>query len=222
VTSDEPLAILCYGDSNTWGYRASDDGRFGRWARWTGVLQHELGDGFHVIEEGLGGRTTMFDVPGQPDRNGLDPLPMLLESHGPLDAVVIALGVNDVFLPGITARWAARGIETLIGCVGASAAGRNAQTPPILVVVPPPIGPLPSADAADAPNARDESRRFGEEFRAVCEPLGVAVLDLDGICAPTPEDGIHFELDAHRAIGVAVAAAVRSLVAATEPAAPHS
>jgi lysophospholipase L1-like esterase len=211
-TTEEPLAILCYGDSNTWGYRAATEDRYGRWERWTGILERELGDTYHVVEEGLGGRTTVYEAPGQADRNGLVHLPVALESHAPLDAVVLALGVNDVFVPGITARWAARGIEALVERVRASGAGREGRAPAILVVVPPSIGPLPPDQEADAPSAREESRAFGREFRSVCEPLGVALLDLEGVCEPTPEDGVHFDLEAHRAIGLAVANALRTLI----------
>jgi lysophospholipase L1-like esterase len=212
MASDEPIAILCYGDSNTWGYDAATQGRFGRWERWPGVLQRALGDAFHVVEEGLGGRTTVFDVPGEADRNGLPPLAMLLESHAPLDVVVVALGVNDVFLPGVGAHWAARGTATLVERVRSSGAGRDGGVPAILVVVPPPIGPLPPADEMGAPSARDESRRFAAEYAAVCEELGVAMLDLGTVCEPTRDDGVHFEREGHEAIGLAVGERVRSLL----------
>jgi lysophospholipase L1-like esterase len=213
MASDEPIAVLCYGDSNTWGYDAATDGRFGRWERWPGVLQRALGDGFHVVEEGLGGRTTIFEVPGEADRNGLTPLAMLLESHAPLDVVVVALGVNDVFLPGVGAFWAARGAATLVQAVQSSGAGRDGAPPAILVVVPPSIGPLPPADEASAPTAREESRRFAAEYAAVCEELGAAMLDLGTVCEPTPDDGVHFDRGGHEAIGLAVAERVRSLLA---------
>ena len=76
-------AVLCYGDSNTWGYEASTEERLGRWDRWPGVLQRALGDDVHVIEEGQNGRTTVFDVPFEPDRNGLTYLPVALQTHHP-------------------------------------------------------------------------------------------------------------------------------------------
>jgi lysophospholipase L1-like esterase len=63
------------------------------------VLQLALGDDVYVIEEGLSGRTTAFEDPFSPGRNGLAALPMLLDTHSPLDAVVILLGTNDLFLP---------------------------------------------------------------------------------------------------------------------------
>ena len=65
--------ILCYGDSNTWGADPADDTRRFAWpARWPGVLQRELGDDWHVVEEGLGGRTTVYDDPSMLHRSGRD------------------------------------------------------------------------------------------------------------------------------------------------------
>lgn len=116
-------SILCFGDSNTYGYLASMQGeRLGRWERWPGVAQRELGEDWYLIEEGLNGRTTMFDRPDSPLRSGLAVLPMLLETHAPLDAVVIALGTNDVFVPGVSAARAAAGVETLTTAIRESGA----------------------------------------------------------------------------------------------------
>jgi lysophospholipase L1-like esterase len=213
MSTREPIAVLCYGDSNTWGYRADTEGRFGRWERWPGVVQRELGEDFHVVEEGLGGRTTMFDDPGEADRNGLTPLPMLLETHAPLDVVVIALGVNDVFLPGVGADWAARGAATLVERVRTLDAGRDGRAPAILVVVPPPLGRLSASDETLAPSAREESRRFADAYRGALDGLEADMLDLGTVCEPTPEDGVHFDLEAHNAIGRAVAERVRGLAA---------
>jgi len=203
--------VLCYGDSNTWGYFASSGERLDRRERWPGVLRRELGETVDVIEEGLNGRTTMFEMPGQPGRSGLAFLPIALETHAPLDAVVLALGVNDLFVPGITARWIARGIEALVVAVAASGAGPLGRSPVVLVVAPPPLGPMPEEWEADAPSAREESARLANEFRTVCEPLEVPVLDLAGVCEVSPHDGLHFEAEAHEAIGLAVAERLRAL-----------
>ena len=59
--------VLCFGDSNTYGYDPAGmrDGTAVRYAqdvRWCGVVQRDLGEGWHVIEEGLNGRTTVFNV----------------------------------------------------------------------------------------------------------------------------------------------------------------
>jgi len=59
--------ILCYGDSNTWGCipltGAQPPRRYVPAQRWPGVLRRELGDGASIVEEGLNGRTTVWDDP---------------------------------------------------------------------------------------------------------------------------------------------------------------
>src|SRR3954462_1773041 len=88
--------IVCFGDSNTWGYDPASNGRFGPTNRWTGVLQTALGSDYRVIEEGLNGRTTTVDDPIHDHRNGRHYLPPCLESHAPFDLVTIMLGTNDL------------------------------------------------------------------------------------------------------------------------------
>ena len=211
-------AILCYGDSNTWGYQASTAERLGRWERWPGVLQRELGDDVHVIEEGQNGRTTVFDVPFEADRNGLTHLPVSLQTHHPLDLVMIDLGTNDLFLPGVNAYHAARGAIKLAEVVLASDAGPADGAPLVLVVVPPPFAPLGQWDQAASPGAEAESQRLSRAFidaaAAVKEEDGITVplLDLRDHVTSSPIDGIHFEADGHRSIGNAVAATLRKML----------
>ena len=89
--------ILAYGDSLTFGTNAQTQGRHAYEDRWPTVLEHGLGGKARVIAEGLGGRTTVFDdFSNAADRNGARVLPTLLESHKPLDLVVIMLGTNDL------------------------------------------------------------------------------------------------------------------------------
>ncbi len=88
--------VLCFGDSNTWGSDPAGNGRFDIHTRWPGVLRDELGAEYWVIEEGLGGRTTLWDDPIEGYKNGKEYLIPCLHSHRPLDLVVIMLGTNDL------------------------------------------------------------------------------------------------------------------------------
>ena len=88
--------ILCFGDSNTWGYNPENGQRFGPEERWTGILRNSLGEDYRVIEEGLNGRTTLWDDPIAGFKNGLDYLMPCLESHMPFDLITIMLGTNDL------------------------------------------------------------------------------------------------------------------------------
>ena len=89
--------VLCYGDSNTWGYDAATEGRYPYDKRWTTVLARELGSEYLVIPEGLNGRTTVWPDPIEGEyKSGKSTLLAILESHYPIDLVVLMLGTNDL------------------------------------------------------------------------------------------------------------------------------
>ena len=131
--------ILCYGDSNTWGFRPDQPfTRFPQDIRWTGVLRSILGLEHEIIEEGLNGRTTVWDDPFGDHKNGKTYLSPCLESHAELDLVIIMLGTNDLKAHfKLTAAEVAQGVKNLISIVRSSGSGRNGNTPEILVVAPP-------------------------------------------------------------------------------------
>lgn len=94
--------ILCYGDSNTYGQNPefsvdqTKPFRHSYTSRWTGILQNLLQEQYHVVEEGLSGRTTILDNPVELHRNGLKTLPACIMSHSPVDLLIIMLGSNDL------------------------------------------------------------------------------------------------------------------------------
>jgi lysophospholipase L1-like esterase len=73
--------VLCYGDSNTWGFDPVSKKRIDYQERWTGLLQNELGEAYQVLEEGLNGRTTVWNDPIEGYKNGLEYLVPCIESH---------------------------------------------------------------------------------------------------------------------------------------------
>ena len=87
--------VLCYGDSNTYGYNPENGLRYPKEIRWTTILQDLLGGGYEVIVEGLNGRTTAYDRADGAFKNGLTPLTAILGSHKPLDYIIFMLGTND-------------------------------------------------------------------------------------------------------------------------------
>ena len=92
--------ILCFGDSNTWGYSPQTGTRFPPDIRWTGVLQKSLGDNYRVIEEGLNGHATFINEEGE-GRDRFEVDLMFTNNIGKsqaLDFVTIMLGTNDLKL----------------------------------------------------------------------------------------------------------------------------
>ena len=115
--------ILCFGDSNTWGLIPGTDKRFADGVRWTSIIRNDLEQsGYEIIEEGLCGRTTVFEDPDRIGRAGDKLLPVFLESHAPLDMVIIMLGTNDCKpVYNADAETIAHGAERLIKQVRAYA-----------------------------------------------------------------------------------------------------
>lgn len=110
--------ILCYGDSNTWGYWGNDWTRFPFEDRWPGRLEMLMGKDYRVIEEGLCSRTIVMEDSVQPHRSGLRYLQPCLMSQFPLDYLIVMLGTNDTKRRyGISAQEIGLAMEELLKTV---------------------------------------------------------------------------------------------------------
>ncbi|MGH2534218.1 MAG: SGNH/GDSL hydrolase family protein [Thermomicrobiales bacterium] len=205
--------VVCFGDSNTWGYDPATHLRFGPDTRWPGVLQRELGPDYRVIEEGLNGRTTNVDDPLQPHRNGLDYLPPCLESHHPFDLVTIMLGANDLKERfHRSASDIAESAAYLANLARLTPFGPDGGPPKVLLIAPPPVATL-TAFADMFAGAQPKSRDFAYHYRACASWYpGVTFLDAAGVIVSSDLDGIHFESSEHEKLGKAVAQIVRELL----------
>lgn len=205
--------LLLFGDSNTHGTMpvldlgASD--RFPRAERWSSRLAGLLPD-WEVIAEGHPGRTTVHDDPIEgAHRNGLTVLPSLLESHRPIDVVLIMLGTND--LKGrfsVNAGDIALSLERLVRLVKVSGSGPEGGAPGVLLVAPPPIlevGCLASMFAGGAA----KSRALAVEVAAAAGRAGVPFLDAGQVVQVSPIDGIHYDAAANAPLAEAIADAIR-------------
>ena len=207
----EPVrTIVCFGDSNTYGTPGMPDpdfwGRFGPGERWPGVMREALGPNFSVIEEGLPGRTTVHDDPIEGvHKNGLKSLPVVLESHRPIDLMVIMLGTNDLKARfSVTAEDIAASVGTLIRTVLASMAGPEGRPPKILAIAPAVISEV-GFMAGLFRGGAEKSKRLGQCCAAVASRFGVDFLDAAPLIRSDPTDGIHLTRDQHAILGRAVA-----------------
>lgn len=211
--------ILCFGDSNTWGYIPGQGVRYDEHTRWTGVLADALGPEYCIHEDGLNARLSCFDSPMKPFLNGLQTLPGVLWAQKPLDLVIISLGTND--LKTHTAAQSAGGVANLIGYAMTMDARYPASQPvftggpKVLVISPIQVGvALPEVAPDDElAGAHEQSLLFPEKFAAMCAAYGVPMLDAQQIAEPSPIDCVHMSPEGHHALGLAVAAQVRALLA---------
>lgn len=203
--------FLCYGDSNTWGADPATAERFDNETRWTRVLAATLGAGYEIIEEGQPGRTTVWNDPIEGERNGLTYLTPCLESHCPLDGVVLMLGTNDLKQRfGLSAFDVAEGAKRLVRVIQASATGRGGKAPRVLLLAPPPLAPL-TGYAEMFAGGEAKSRQFGEHFARVAAEIGCDVFDTAGVIRSSAIDGIHWDASEHVKLGRALAVVVAAL-----------
>lgn len=206
-------SILCYGDSNTWGYDPLSKKRFPADVRWTGVLRQMLSpDSFEVIEEGLNGRTTVWDDPIEGHKNGKKYLIPCLESHRPLDLVVIMLGTNDLKKRfSLSALDVSLGAAELVDIVRKGAYGPGEDHSQVLLLAPPPV--LEIGEWAEMlEGAAEKSRLLAGHFRRRAEERRCGYLDVSEVAVSSSIDGIHFEPEEHRKLGRAVAGRVLEML----------
>lgn len=205
--------LLCYGDSNTHGTMPmgsfDDSGRYARDDRWTGRLAAVL-PGWHVIEEGLPGRTTVLDDPvGGAHLNGLSVLPAILQSHRPIDVVLLMLGTNDLKARFAMTPWdVAMGLEALVLAVQDSGCGPEGGPPGVLLVAPPPIlevGDLGEIFAGGA----TKSQGLATRIAARAGVLGVPFADAGDWVSVSALDGIHYDPAAQPALAQGIAVMLR-------------
>ena len=212
--------ILCLGDSNTHGYCADPAdcadsvARFNEDERWTCLLQKALGEGYLVTEEGLSGRTTVFQDARHESMDALSVIYALLKSHEIIDLLIIMLGTNDTKERlGVNAACIGIGMERLV---------RKAQSvdcwgegkPNILIVCPPPILPEMERSECGLPMGRgclEKSRELPAFYRKTAELTGAHFLDAGG-CEFNRLDGMHLTRRGHAQLARRLAEAVPGLL----------
>lgn len=211
--------IVCYGDSNTWGYIPQDYSksnimlqRYDREKRWPGCLQGILGASYYVIEEGLNSRTTNLDYPIPPDRNGRRYLAPCLYTHAPIDLVIIALGGNDMKAYfNRDAEAIKNGLAELIDIIQSSRYGADMQIAPKVLIVPPPI-PLPIAEKFQDENgifvlggSIAKAKKIVGLYSKLANEKNCFFLDTSIDVVPSVVDGIHLDENAHKRLAVMIA-----------------
>lgn len=208
--------ILCFGDSNTWGYMVTG-GRFPEDVRWPMRLQMLLGDNYTVIEEGFNGRTTVFDDPIEGGhKSGLTYLPPCVMSHSPLDLIIIMLGSNDLKKRfGMTAFTIGGGITALIKAARTYAMNADGVPPKILIVSPPPVAEN-IMETRHAPIFGEDSiavsRELPHELRRVSKLMRCEFMDAAPYCEISVADAVHLTLEGHLRLAEAMREKVLAII----------
>lgn len=192
--------VLCYGDSNTYGLKPDLISRYPRGIRWTGLLQKNLGAEYYIIEEGLGGRTTVWDDPIEEYKNGKKYLLPCLDSHKPLDLVILMLGTNDLKSRfGVSPFDIGASMENLVKTVKKSDAGLNFEAPEILLVTPVPIHSVGRTEDLDQmlPNMEERSQALASYYEQIAVRQKIHYMNPAGLVEVNETDGIHYTEKGH-------------------------
>ena len=208
--------ILCYGDSNTWGYSPQDGSRYSHNIRWPMVLKKIINEGYSeseplywVIEEGQCGRTTCREDPVEGDKNGLRQLIPILESHAPIDIVAVMLGTND-----LKTRYSpcpydiARGAGRIVTAIKDSRTGPNNTSPAVIMICPPPTVHSPVFEPMFGDSV-EMSKKLPFYYEQFAHETGAIFFDAGKIIRSSVADGIHLDPEEHGKLAQAVASIIK-------------
>lgn len=205
-TNPKAVKVLCYGDSNTNGTKPDRSGRFAANERWTGLLQKQLGDDYYIIEEGLGGRTTDLEHynPDKPSRNGLVYFKACIDSHMPLDIIIIMLGTNDLkTIYNRSTEDVAQALKQYPEYTDKYCSDRNLKRPRIILVspaymnekAPKFVESMPKPGVYDEISA-EKSKQFAAPIKRTAEAANCEFFDAAPV-TKTGDDGCHLDGQSH-------------------------
>lgn len=194
--------ILCFGDSNTWGYNPENKGRFPFEVRWTGILQNLLGNEYRIVEEGLVGRTTVFEDALRYGRNASAVLPVVLESSTP-DTIVLMLGTNDCkAIYKTNAQIIGKGILILLEQIK-----KYAPNSRVLLLSPIHLGERVFEEGFDPEFSRDSvevSKNLKKVYYNIAKAHNLDFLAASDYAVPDDADFEHMNASGHKSLAQAV------------------
>mgnify|MGYP001160001713 FL=1 len=203
--------ILTFGDSNTYGtppmlLRDGNNARYGEDIRWPMIMQNYLSPDWKVIEEGLPGRTTSLPDPEMGDyMNGQIGLKIALNSHAPIDLLIIMLGTNDSKIQfGLQATQIASGLASLLNIANTPDMQRKHDNFQILIITPPQVKEQNALEKIFF-NAKEKTAALDHFYNQIAEKYEVNKLNAGDFIETSETDGVHFEPEAHKILGKTVA-----------------
>lgn len=176
------MRVLCFGDSNTYGFdpRSYFGGRYPTESRWVDLLAQKTG--WEVQNAGENGR----EIPRRPHE--LQQFGQILSKNSPLDMLVVMLGTNDL-LKGANAAAAAARMEAFLTQIPF-----NRER--MLLVAPPPMKP---GTWVTETRLLSDSAELAAQYQALAEKIGVRFADAGHWNMELAFDGVHFTETGHKA-----------------------
>ena len=189
--------IICYGDSNTFGYNPCDASRYDEQTRWTALLQNILGDEYQIIEEGMCDRTGIANNDNGFLFSAQKHFPKCMSESKEIDILVLWIGTNDLqFKYNLSLEQIEKGLEKLI------VIAQNYAKKIILI---------PSVELSD--NILDgyfrcqfdnisvlKSKEMSKIYTKLSQIYNLEYFDVNKFVKPSATDGLHYDAEGHRII----------------------
>ena len=194
--------ILCYGDSNTWGYISGTDHlRYDENQRWTKLLQKNLGNEYEIIEEGLNSRTLFSDDnrPGKEGRNGYTYLKPCLDTHDKVDIVILMLGTNELkYEFNNSAEDIVKMIDKYVKFIKNNKSQIDKSVPNIIISGLPTVNEQTDYCRVNDKykDASKKSKELNVLYKKYCEENNILYVCNDDLKAGV--DGVHLTLESHK------------------------
>ena len=189
--------ILCYGDSNTFGFKPNDGERHDKNSRWTGILQSKLGEDFEIIEEGMCDRTGFVDNSKGFIFSAQKHFPEFISNIDKVDIIILAIGTNDLQLfYNISDKKIEDDLKTLINLAK--------EKSDEIILIPPVI--LDENILKGSFNFQfdeksiEKSKKVGEIYKKLAKAMGCKIFDFNEFVKPSKIDGLHYDASSHKII----------------------
>ena len=189
--------VLCFGDSNTYGFNPINGTRYAKSERWSGILQGLTKGDFQIVEAGCNNRTAFSENPAGKMMTGIKILPECLTDN--FDIVIIAVGINDLqFSYDVKISDYEIGIERLINIV-------KEKLPSAKIILLSPSEISENILNSFFANLFDEksiekSKLLSSIYEKIANKYNCEILDLNKIATPSKTDGFHYEIEEHNKI----------------------
>ena len=215
--------ILCFGDSNTWGFvpGAFDPEtlymkRYSILERRPGQLRDILGADYHIIEEGLNGRTTNVEYPDLSGRSGTSYILPCLYSHSPLDLVILNIGINDTkVIFDRTMMEISEGMAEIIDLIKSTSYGPDMQGQAQILLLSPSAlkheGYLDQNNESAFKGGMKKSLLFNDFYEEIALDRDCHYLDLQAFVSYSKIDGLHYDKRGHAVIASVVASKINEI-----------
>ena len=215
--------ILCFGDSNTWGFvpGAFDPEtlymkRYSILERWPGLLRDMLGADYHIIEEGLNGRTTNVEYPDLSGRSGTSYILPCLYSHSPLDLVILNIGINDIkVIFDRSMMEISKGMAEIIDLIRSTSYGPDMQGQPQILLLSPSAlineGYVDQNNESAFKGGMEKSLLFNDYYEKLALERDCHYIDLQSVVSYSKVDGLHYDKRGHAVIASIVASKINEI-----------